>query len=419
MSKELREKRKNLAEQANAILVKAKDAKRDLTAEETTQFDKLHDEIDKLRAQIDRIERQEDLEKELRESQGRLAGGQQGTPGGSGSTTPEQEAEERKAAWGEWLRYGMAGLTPEHRQIMAEGRGDLPKEARALAAGVDTAGGYTVHDDFVPRIETALKAFSGIRNTRATIMRTNSGNDMIMPTSDDTSNKGARLAENTQVTEQDITFGSKTLRAYMYTSKLVRVSIQFLQDSDVAGIEGWLADRLGERIGRITAEEFITGTGANMPEGLSEASTEGHQGASQTAITYNDLVELEHSVDAAYRRQAEFLLGDKALRNLKKLKDGEGRPLWVPGVATREPDRILGYPYAVDMEIPDPAASVKSLYFGDFSKFHIRDVRSMQMLRLTERYADYLQVGFLLFSRHDSMLLDAGTHPIKHFAQSA
>ena len=413
-SKELREKRANLAEQAKAILKVATDEKRDMSTEETTQFDKIHEDIEKLKSQIDRIERQEDLDKELRQSQGRMAGPQE-----KRDMTPEQEAEERKAAFGNFLRFGMAGLSPEHRQIMADFRKDVPHEARALAAGVDTAGGYAVHDDFVARVETAMKAFSGVRNTRATIMRTASGNDMIMPTSDDTSNSGAILAENTQVSEQDVVFGSKTLRAYMFTSKLVRVSYQFLQDSSVAGIESWLAERLGERVGRATAAYFITGTGANQPEGLAGASSEGKQGASQTAITYDDLVDLEHSLDAAYRRQAEFLIADGALKAIKKLKDGEGRPLWVPGVAVREPDTILGYRYAVDQEIPTPAASAITVYFGDFSKFHVRDVTGMQLLRLTERYADYLQVGFLLFSRHDSVLLDAGTHPIKHFVQSA
>ena len=129
-------------------------------------------------------------------------------------------------------------------------------------------------------------------------------------------------------------------------------------------------------------------------------------------------MDLEHSIDPAYRRQSEFLLSDGLLRELKKLKDGEGRPLWVAGVAVREPDRILGYPYAVCMEIPNPAAGEITAYFGDFSKFHIRDVQAMQLLRLSERYAEFLQVAFLLFTRHDCMLLDAGTHPIKYFKQA-
>lgn len=416
-SKELREKRANLWSRAQEIFDKAKEEKRELTAEENTNVDKLHNDMRSLKEQIDRIERQEELDQELRASQGTLAGEKQ-----SGEArTAEQEAEEWRAAFGEWVRHGMAALTPEQRKIIIRHKTDikeLPAEARALAAGVDTAGGYTVFDAFARRIETGMKAYSGIRNTRATIVRTTSGNDMQMPTSDDTSNKGARLGENKQVSEQDVNFGSKTLRAYMYTSKLIRVSIQFLQDTDIAGIEGWLSDRMAERIGRITGEEFINGTGNNMPEGLANAASLGRQGASQTAITYDDLVDLEHSINPAYRRNAEFLMGDGALKTIKKLKDGEGRPLWVPGVAVREPDTILGYRYAIDMEIPNPAAALKTLYFGDFSKFHIRDVSTMQMMRLTERYADFLQVGFLMFSRHDSMLLDAGTQPIKFFQQA-
>ncbi len=415
MTKELREKRANLANQARELLDKASAEKRDLTAEESTQFDKIHTDIDELKRQIDRTEQQQELEAELSRSQGTVAGPAATAEPESGTDT----AEARSKACRNWIMHGIAGLSPEEREIMAAQRHDLPAEARAMAAGIDTAGGYTVADDFVARIETAMKAFAGVRNTRATIVRTAGGNEMPMPTSDDTNNKGERVGENKAVGTQDITMGSKSLRAYMYSSKLLRVSIQFLQDTSISNIEGWLAERLGERIGRKTAEEFITGTGNNMPEGLESSTTEGKQGSTQTSIKYNEFVDMEHSIDPAYRRVSEWLLGDGLVKAAKKLKDGEGRPLWVPGIAVKEPDTILSYPFTVDQEIPNPAASRITGYFGDFSKFHIRDVNSMQMLRLTERYAEYLQVAFLLFSRHDSILLDAGTNPIKHFKQSA
>jgi HK97 family phage major capsid protein len=69
--------------------------------------------------------------------------------------------------------------------------------------------------------------------------------------------------------------------------------------------------------------------------------------------------------------------------------------------------------------MPAPAANEKTVYFGDFSKFVLRDVNNMTMLRLVERGAEYLQVWFLMFHRHDSILLDAGTNPIKYLAQAA
>jgi len=185
-------------------------------------------------------------------------------------------------------------------------------------------------------------------------------------------------------------------------------------DVEVGNIEGWIADRLGERIGRTLADYYIEGTGNNQPEGLEESTTLGETATGVDEVTYDEIVELIHSIDPAYRRQAEFLFCDDLLKQLKQLKDGEGRPLWVPGVAVREPDTILGYRYAIDQEIPDLATDEVVCYFGDFSKFYLRDVTQLQLMRLTERFADYLQVAFLAFSRHDSALLDAGTHPIKH-----
>ncbi len=418
--KELREKRANLNEQAKVLLQKADDEKRDMTAEEEQQFDKLHDEMNSLKGQIDRLERQEAADRDLATSQGTAAGSRALDGAGTGDNDADEPKpeEQRTAAWRGWLTRGMNGLGAEERQAMQQMQAELPAEARAMAAGLDTAGGYTCPDDFRAQIETAMKAYSGVRQLRTQVLSTASGNDIPWPTSDDTSNEGELLGENTAASEEDITFGAKNLRAYMFSSKMVRVSFQFLQDTGIANIEAWLAARLAERIGRITGRLFITGTGNNQPEGLAEGATEGKQGASQTLIKYDDIVDLVHSVDPAYRLQAQFLLGDGTLKNIKKLKDGEGRPLWVPGVAVREPDSIMGYGYAVDQAIPTPATTTISAYFGDFSKFLVRDVTSMQLLRLTERYAEYLQVAFLLFSRHDSMVLDAGTGPIKYFKQA-
>lgn len=411
-SKELREKRANLVTQAQALLDAAAAAKRDLTAEETQQFDALHAEADGLKANIDRLERQASALGDLGASQGRIAGGKQT---GDEPVDPEARKKAYSEAFYRWAMHGENGLAPEQRSILTQ----RVQEARAMGVGVDTAGGYLSPDGFIPRIETAQAAFDGVRQTRATVLRTTSGETLWVPTANDTSNSGELVAENTTVTALDLTVGSKALNSYMFSSKMVKVSIQFLQDVGVAGIEGWLADRLGERIGRAQATYHLSGTGSNQPEGLETVTTLGVTAASTTTVTWDELVDLEHSVDPAYRRQGEWLISDGLVKAIKKLKDGEGRPLWVPGVAVKEPDRILGYRYAVDQNIATPAASVKSLYFGDFSKFYLRDVNAMQMLRLTERYAEYLQVAFLLFVRHDAKLIDAGTHPIKHLVQAA
>jgi HK97 family phage major capsid protein len=79
---------------------------------------------------------------------------------------------------------------------------------------------------------------------------------------------------------------------------------------------------------------------------------------------------------------------------------------------------IHGYPYVVNQSMTTPATGVKSILFGDFSKYIIRDVRDVVLLRLDERFAEQHSVAFLAFARSDGDLLDAGTDPVKYATQA-
>lgn len=418
-AKELREKRANLWNQANEIIERAAAEGRDRTAEENEQIDRIHDEMDRLQREIERLERHHDLSRQLSESAGVISGLQDGgqAAGYSGSDIDSVVDQEIR----QWL------LNEDERQPKRfvlrnafapdyELRRMLPelREQRALGTGSGPAGGYTVPQGFYRVLEDAMLAYGGMRQARTTILRTASGEPLPMPTANDTDNEGIIIAENPteKVPEQDIAFGQAVLGAYMYSSKSIRVSYQLLQDS-AFDLPTYIAQKLGERIARITNRHFTVGTGTGQPRGIVTAATVGVTAASATGITDLELVDLVHSVDPAYRMQAEFMFHDQTLRELKKLRDQEGRPLWLPGIAVREPDTILGYRYVINQHMPQMAAGQRSVLFGDFSKYHIRDVMDILLIRLDEVYAEYGQVAFLAFSRHDGTLLDAGTHPIK------
>jgi hypothetical protein len=58
----------------------------------------------------------------------------------------------------------------------------------------------------------------------------------------------------------------------------------------------------------------------------------------------------------------------RTLRDLKLIADQEDRPIWLPGIATREPDTILGYQYVINQDMAHRRAPLaKPLLFGDFS----------------------------------------------------
>jgi len=130
-------------------------------------------------------------------------------------------------------------------------------------------------------------------------------------------------------------------------------------------------------------------------------------------------VEMEHSIDPAYRRNASWMMSDNALNKSKLILDTQGRPLWAAGIAGGAPDTLLGYPLIINNDMAVMAANAKSVLFGDLSKYIIRDVLGITLLRLEERYADFHQVAFLAFARMDGDLLDAGTHPVKVFVNAA
>jgi HK97 family phage major capsid protein len=100
------------------------------------------------------------------------------------------------------------------------------------------------------------------------------------------------------------------------------------------------------------------------------------------------------------------------------MTDSQGRPLWLPGLVDRAPDTIFGSPYTINQDMSSMTISGKSILFGDFSKYWIRDVREFTLLRLDERFAEFLQVAFLAFLRTDGDLINAGTNPIKGYQNS-
>ena len=240
-----------------------------------------------------------------------------------------------------------------------------------------------------------------------------------MPTENDTAQTGELIAnETTAVGEQALTFGQIVLNHYTYSSKMIPVSWLLMQDS-VVNLPNLIGRRAGERIGRITNAHFTTGTGTGQPNGIVTAAADSSVTTSgATAISHDNLIDLEHSVDIAYRGGATYMFNDDTLKILKKLKDSNGLPLWVPSTRENAPGTINGYTYQVNNDMPTGASS-KAVLFGQLSKYIIREIKGITLVRLDERYAEFLRTGFFAYARYDGDLLDAGTNPVKFLTLGA
>lgn len=448
-AKSLREKRAPLGKQIKDFAEKVNAESRDFTPEENEQWKRLNGEYDGLTKEIEKAERFDAIDLLTKAEQPPAVTNQ--TPGREDVDTREnkrpEQAEKRQqvqqmkldrdTAYGSWFRHqaGMElrqeeveacqriGFNPGNRELSFQPLDSrqlrIWREQRAQSSILDTTGGYLVIPTFMQEWEKALLAFGGPRSV-AEVIRTAGGEDIIWPMTDDTGNVGRQLSENvTASTTAQITVKQFKLAAHKYTSDVVLVPFELLRDSSF-DVPGNLGALLGERIGRITSTRFTTGIGGTQPQGIVTGSTLGKTTASATAIAFDELYDLVHAIDSAYRTMGcGFMMHDNIVLYVRKLKDGEGRYLWQDSTQVGVPATLAGYPVTINQDMQSSVATAtKTMLFGLLSAFKIRDAGAIRVVRFNELYAAADQVGFTVFSAHDSGVKNAGTNPIKHMLQA-
>jgi len=406
-----REQRRKLAEQTRALMDANPAA--NWGEEQQKQYDNLVAEIDRLDADIDRTQKMLDIDAKERHTARDRA-----ERDGISEDEAHHRGNEDKGVFRAWLAGGVENLTSEQREIVAKRREAL---RNTMSTTTGSEGGYLVPREFANTLLESLKEYGGMREV-AQVIRTESGAPMDFPTTDATSEEGEILGENVEVDDEDAAFGTLVHSTFKFSSKGVAIPFELLQDSAI-DIEAHIRERLTQRLGRISNRMFTAGTGTGQPHGAVTGAGAGKIGASGqvTSITWEDLVDLTHAVDPAYRRSAQcaLMFHDNTLRELKKLKDNDGRPIWLPGVESGESSTLVGYRYSINQDMPAMAAGAKSVLFGDFSRYIIRDVMQIALFRMTDSaYTRKGQVGFLAFLRSGGRLMDTGG-ALKYYQNAA
>ncbi len=350
-------------------------------------------------------------------------------PGARRDVTPEGRA------FTNYLRRGMEGLDADDRQIMRARFQDVGGIRNAQTTTPGSGGGYLVPTGFSEKLAIAMKWYGGIDGVVGEFT-TESGNPMPYPTVDDVSNMGRIIGQNVQVTETDFVFNQVTFNAYILSSDLVLIPLSLVEDS-FFDIDALAARLLGTRLGRLLNNMCTIGTGTAQPTGIVTAAVAAGNvttlaTGNTASIAYANLVAMQHAVDPSYRYNpsTRWMFSDFMLKLVKLLVDGNNRPLWQPGLTASfengaavnllaSKPKILDTPYIINQDMAAPAANAYSLLYGDVSNYMLRKVGQPTVMRLVERYADYLQIGLISFFRVDGQLVDAGQHPIAVMQQSA
>lgn len=388
----LREKISSLANNANHLLAEKGDQA--WSAEDQSKFDGFTNEIEATKNQIKSIEKMRELEADSFFN--------------SAHGKKEENTISAIDAVALYLRHG--------NNVNAE---QALAIRNAMSTTTSAEGGYTVPSEVASMVIDKLKAFGGMRAV-STILTTASGASLNWPTSDGTAEVGEIIGQNTVATAADMTFGTVALNPFYYSSKQIALPLELIQDSAI-DVVGFVVDRLATRIARKQNSDFTVGGGTTLPDGVIPRAGTGKTGATGQTVTviYDDLVDLKHSVDAAYRTNAKFMMNDLSVAIVSKLKDTTGRPIWAPSVVVGAPDTLLGHAVQINNDVAVMAASAKSIAFGDLSKYYIRDVSgTTAMLRFEDSaFALKHQVGFVGFTRSGGNLVE--TDAVKVYINSA
>jgi HK97 family phage major capsid protein len=398
----LREQRQQLAREARNQLEQKGD--RVWTKEDQAIFDKRADEIEAIESEIAAVEKVMALEvdKEFKDVE-------------DFRRKPENRAEaEARALFAKLLRHGPSALTNE----------EIQKMRNTMSTGTPAQGGYTVQTDVAKELIDALKQYGGMRGVAGSIT-TSQGNPLSYPTSDGTAEEGEWVPENTQASAGDPSFGTVGLAAFKASTKIITIPFELLQDSSIDVI-AMVNKRQRDRLGRTMNKGFTIGTGTGQPTGFVTAAGVGKIGATgtSTAPTFEDLVDLQESVDQAYKDAGTclFMMHQQTRKTVRKLKDGAGRPIWAEsyesGIKSGIPAQLLGEDVKINNDMAQPGANAKTIGYGDFSKYMIRDVLDLLLFRFEDSaFTTKGQVGFLGWARAGGNLLDANA--IKTFQHSA
>lgn len=412
----LTEARNRAWNEAKAIMDRAADETRAPSAEERAATDKAFGDIDAIDAQIKGLNDRARIEAES--DTARAEWGKIIHP-----DVVESSEARSNSAFDQFLRgqstqrswdIDFRAVANEKRAIRAGARGT---EFRDLVVGTATAGGNIVPTSFVRSLYDFLEVFSGMRRTNATIITTAGGEKLEFPKVT-TGGFAALVTEGAAIAENDPTFGKMTLDAFKY-GQLLQYSFELAQDTGV-DLLGFAARDFGRALGRATDTAYVLGTGSNEPQGLMTIAGVGVTGANGVAgvPTFDNLIDMVYSVNEEYRQSGQWFMRDSTAALIRRLKDDDGQYLWQPALQVDTPDRLLGYEVYTDPNVPAAAADAKSLAFGDFSTFYIRDVGSVRIERSDDfAFANDLATwrGVL---RTDSDLIDL-TGSIKVFEGGA
>ena len=372
---DLMEKRKEAWEGAKAFVESKKDKDGILSAEDAQTYDEMEAKVKAYSAEIGRLQEMEEMDKELSK------------PMTNAIVTRPMKMDEKPEKKGR--------ARDEYKNAMLNAlRSNFKRVEDILQEGVDADGGYLVPEEYDSRLIETLKEENIMRSLATTI--STSGQHKINVAATDPA--AAWIDEGGALNFGDSKFAQVLLDAHKL-HVAIKVTEELLYDS-AFNLESYILSSFGQALANAEEDAFLNGDGTGKPTGIFHKTNGGTFLKDIPAIKSDDMIDLIHSLKRPYRKNASFIMNDKTVSSIRKLKDNNGAYIWQPSYQQNEPDRILGYPVYTSAFAPENAIA-----FGDYRYYNIGDRGTRSFKELTELFAGNGMIGFVAKERVDGKLV--------------
>lgn len=369
------EKRNQAIDAAKNFAASHKNENGVLNDEDYAAYEKMEKEIQNISREINRMQREAAMEQELAK------------PINTPITTKpfkDDTAKEKSFRAVDTYKNAMLGAL----------RSNFRNVSNVLQEGVDADGGYLVPEEYDKRLIDVLEEENILRALGTKL--TTAGDHKI--------NVAATKPAASWIEEgQELTWGDSTFSQILLDAHKLHVAIKVTEEllyDNAFGLENYIITQFGKALANAEEDAFLNGDGKGKPTGIFAKTGGGNVTAEVAAFTGDELINLVYTLKRPYRKKAAFIMNDKNLAVLRKLKDANDQYLWQPSLKEGEPERLLGYPVYTSAYAPADAIA-----FGDFSYYNIGDRGSRSFKKLTELFAGNDMVGFVAKERVDGKLI--------------
>lgn len=190
------------------------------------------------------------------------------------------------------------------------------------------------------------------------------------------------------------------LKGFLYGA-LAKVSKSFINNTDIELVD-FIVERMGEAVAAWKENEAINGS-ENKILGIARTYDSTNMKVSlakKSSVSADELIDIKRKIPQKYRANARWLVHPDTLTAIKKLKDGEGRYIFI-----EEDNTLLGKPVDESEFMPQLGTTGNlAIIFGDYSGLAIKETEELEITILKERFATEHAVGVIAYGEMDAQV---------------